>query len=293
MATSFVKAAAVQFDPQVGLENKAGNVTRTLEMITEAADSGANLIVLPELANTGYSFSTREDAYAHAEPLDGDTVTQWADLAQQRELYIVGGFAELDDDGIRIFDTAVLVGPKGYIGHYRKAHLWDTEKTVFTPGDTGFRVFDTPIGRIGLLICWDIWHPEVARILALAGADVLCSTNCWVWTPPPVLDEQGRCMASYLTMSASHVNSVPIVAADRVGKEGDAEFLGCSLITGTNGWPASEVAPAEGEAIVYAELDLMESRGAKTWNARNNVFTDRRTDLYDATLGSGEPVHPR
>jgi predicted amidohydrolase len=109
---SAVRAAAIQFDPQVGLENKDANVARGIELVNEAADNGANLVVLPEV------------------------------------------------DGVDMFDTAVLIGPDGYIGRYRKTHLWNREKLVFEPGNEGYPVFPTPIGRIGLLVCWDIWFPE-------------------------------------------------------------------------------------------------------------------------------------
>ncbi|MEO3822890.1 nitrilase family protein [Actinomadura sp. B10D3] len=292
-AVSPVTAAAVQFDPQVGLENKEKNVQRSLELINEAADRGATLIVLPELANTGYGFATREEAYAHAEPVpDGPTTRAWTEVARERGLHIVGGLAERD--GVRLYDTAVLTGPDGVVGTYRKTHLWNREKLIFEPGDLGFPVFPTRIGRIGLLICWDVWFPEVPRLLATQGADVVCSVNNWVWTPPPLFDEAGRCMASYLTMSASHVNSLPIVAANRVGEERGGRFLGCSLITGTNGWPIGSVAPAEDETTVYADLDVVAARSAPIWNDLNDLVRDRRTDLYDPLLGyRGGDAFPR
>lgn len=292
MSTSAVAAAAIQFDPRVGLENKDKNLSRTFELVTEAAGHGANLIVLPELANTGYAFATREEAYAHAEELTGPTVGAWTELARTRDIHLVGGFTELD--GVRLFNSAVLIGPDGLIGHYRKTHLWNREKLIFTPGDLGFPVFDTRIGRIGLLICWDIWFPEVARLLSVQGADVICSVNNWVWTPPPLFDDTGRRMAAYLTMTASHVNHLPIVAANRVGEERGAKFLGCSLITGTDGWPASGIAAPEGETIVYADLDLMATRSAAIWSDLNDLPRDRRTDLYDPLLGyRGGQAYPR
>jgi predicted amidohydrolase len=284
LSTSPVTAAAVQFDPQVGLENKDGNLKRTLELSKEAADRGATLIVLPELASTGYAFATREEAYAHAEPVpSGPTTQAWIGFARDRGVYLVAGIAE--SDGVQLFDTAVLIGPEGLIGKYRKTHLWNREKLIFTAGDLGFPVFDTRIGRIGLLICWDIWFPEAARLLAVQGADVICSVNNWVWTPPPLFDEAGKCMASYLTMTASHVNNVAFVAADRVGEERGGKFLGCSLITGTNGWPIGKVAPAEDETILYGDLDVVAARSALIWNDLNDLARDRRTDLYDPLLG--------
>lgn len=215
--TSPARVAVVQFDPQVGIEKCAGNLRRSLELALEAVNGGANLIVLPELSNTGYFFSNRQDAFAHAEAVpDGPSVRCWIDFAREHNVYLVAGLAERD--GMRLFNTGVLVGPDGFIGKYRKAHLWNLEKLWFTPGDLGFPVFDTPIGRIGLLICWDIWFPEVPRILAQQGADIICSLNNWVWTPPPLFDDAGKCMASYLTMTAAHVNNVFIAAASRIAR---------------------------------------------------------------------------
>ena len=288
-----VRVAVIQFDPQVGIEHCDNNLCRGLQLAEQAVGEGANLIVLPELANTGYTFSTRAEAYAHAETLaDGPSVNAWAAFAREHQVYLVAGFAERD--GLKLYDSAVLLGPEGLLGHYRKAHLWNQEKLWFTPGDLGFPVFETPIGRIGLLICWDIWFPEVPRLLALQGADIICSLNNWVWTPPPLFDTSGRCMASYLTMTAAHVNNVHIAAANRIGSERGGRFLGCSLIAGTNGWPIGEVAGAENECILYAELDLTSARSAPIWNSLNDLPRDRRTDLYGSMLGYDlHPALPR
>lgn len=157
--TSPIRAAAVQSNPRVGVENKDDNVQATLRQIDEAAANGARLIVLPELASTGYAFDTRDEAYAHAEPVpDGPTCAAWIEAARKHDAYIVAGIAE--SDGVTLYDTAVIVGPEGFIGKYRKTHLWSREKLIFTPGDD-FPVFETRIGRIGLLVCWDIWFPEI------------------------------------------------------------------------------------------------------------------------------------
>ncbi|WP_214410531.1 nitrilase family protein [Sphaerisporangium fuscum] len=287
------RVAVVQFAPQAGLDNRAANSERALALAARAADDGATLIVLPELATTGYSFRTRAEAYAHAESVpDGDTVRAWESFARERGVHLAGGLAERD--GARLYDTAVLVGPDGYVGHYRKAHLWNEEKLWFTPGDLGFPVFETPIGRIGLLICWDIWFPEVPRLLAQQGADIICSVNNWVWTPPPIFDESGRCMAAYLTMTAAHVNNVFIAAANRVGTDRGARFLGCSLIAGTNGWPIGPVAGAEEETVLTADVDLVAARSAPVWTPLNDLIRDRRTDLYDPMLGyTRGPAFPR
>ncbi|MFI9534745.1 nitrilase family protein [Nocardia fusca] len=283
MTVSPVTIAVIQSDPKVGLEHREKNLAEGLAAADAAVAAGANLVVLPELASSGYSFGSRSEAYAHAEPIDGPFIGAWCEFAAQRAVYVVVGFAELD--GVRLFDTAALIGPGGLIGTYRKTHLWNEEKLWFTPGDLGFPVYDTPIGRIGMLICWDIWFPEVPRILAQQGADIICSSNNWVWTPPPLFDEAGRCMADYLTMTAAHTNNVFIAAANRVGVDREARFLGCSMIAGTNGWPLSGIAGPEETTILTASVDLMTARSAPIWNDLNDLHRDRRTDLYDSMLG--------
>ncbi|KAA8695587.1 nitrilase family protein [Pseudomonas proteolytica] len=291
--TSPVRIAVVQFDPQVGLENRESNLRRSLALAAEAVNGGANLIVLPELSNCGYFFNSRQDAFEHAEVVPGGASVQaWMTFAATHQVYLVAGLNEID--GRQLFNTAVLLGPDGLIGKYRKAHLWNLEKLWFTPGNLGFPVFETPIGRIGLLICWDIWFPEVPRLLSQQGADIICSLNNWVWTPPPLFDEAGKCMASYLTMTAAHVNNVFIAAASRIGEERDARYLGCSLIAGTNGWPIGKVASADRQEILFADIDLTSARSAPIWNSLNDLQRDRRNDLYDQMLGySQHPALPR
>lgn len=292
-AVSAVRVAVVQFDPQVGIQHSQANLEHSLELAREAAINGANLIVLPELANTGYLFGTRQEAFLHAELIpEGPSMQAWLDFARKHQVYLAAGLAERD--GVQLFDSAVLVGPGGFIGKYRKAHLWNREKLWFTPGNLGFPVFDTPIGRIGLLICWDIWFPEVPRLLSLQGADIICSLNNWIWTPPPLFDDSGKCMASYLTMTAAHANNVFIAAANRIGEEQGERYLGCSLITGTNGWPIGKVASADEQTILYADIDLTSARSAPIWNSLNDLHRDRRVDVYDSMLGyTDHPLLPR
>lgn len=284
LAISPVRVAVVQFDPQCGPENRSANLFNSLYLAQQAAAGGANLIVLPELANTGYAYRNREEAFALAEAVpDGPSVQQWSEFACTHNVYLAAGLAERD--GNKLYDCAVLVGPDGFIGKYRKAHLWNLEKLWFSPGELGFPVFETPIGRIGLMICWDVWFPEVPRLLSLQGADIICSLNNWVWTPPPLFDETGKCMASYLTITAAHVNNVFIAAANRIGTDRGNRFLGCSLIAGTNGWPLGRVAGAEEETILYADIDLVSARSAPIWNSLNDLPRDRRVDLYGPMLG--------
>ena len=287
------RVAVVQFNPQVGVENLKANSEAVYERLNKAVAEGANLIVLPELATTGYTFESREEAYAHAEEVpSGATVAGWVDFAATHDVYIVGCLPELD--GVELFDTAVLVGPDGYVGKYRKTHLWNEEKLFFSPGDLGYPVFPTKIGRIGLLVCWDIWFPETARIVAQQGADIICIPTGWVWTPPPLYDASGTCMAAYLTMTAAHANNVFIATADRIGTERTSGFMGNSLIANTTGWPIDRIAGPDEDTILYADIDIVASRGAPIWNQFNDLLRDRRTDLYDQLLGyRGGPALPR
>jgi N-carbamoylputrescine amidase len=279
-----VRVAVVQFNPQVGLDNLESNALAVRQRLQQAVREGANLIVLPELATTGYCFHSREEAFAHAEPVpDGQTVRGWIAFAKEKQVYLVGCLPEAD--GHQLFDTAVLVGPDGFVGKYRKTHLWNEEKLFFTPGNLGFPVFDTKIGRIGLLVCWDIWFPETARIVSQLGADIICIPTGWVWTPPPLYDASGTCMAAYLTMTAAHANNVFIATADRIGTERGAGFMGNSLIAGTNGWPIGRIAGPDEDTILYGDIDLVQARTAPIWNQLNDLQRDRRTDLYDQLLG--------
>jgi predicted amidohydrolase len=291
LVASPVRIAVVQCDPKVGVENMDRNLEAAKSYLNAAARQGAKLVVLPELVTTGYCFTGREEAFAHSETIpDGRAVQSWISIAARHQMYIVGCIVERD--GARLYDTAVLVGPEGYVGRYRKTHLWNNEKLWFTPGDEGYPVFDTRIGRIGLLVCWDIWFPETARIVAQQGADIICTPTNWVWTPPPLYDASGICMAAYLTITAAHVNNVFIAAADRVGQERGAGFMGNSLIASTNGWPVGKVAGPEEETMLLADIDLSASRVAPVWNQLNDLHRDRRTDLYDQMLGyaGGKPL---
>ncbi|MCW2559568.1 MAG: Nitrilase/cyanide hydratase and apolipoprotein N-acyltransferase, partial [Mycobacterium sp.] len=185
--------------------------------------------------------------------------------------------AERTDDCL--YNSSVILGPHGYIGTYRKLHLWDNENTIFTPGDLGLPVFPTPLGNVGILICYDLWFPEVARTLTLSGAELLCVPTNWV---PLVAGNGGdeTAMANVLCMANSHCNGVPIVAADRCGVERGQLFLGRSVITHGTGWPAAGPGSADCEQILVAELDVENSAGARQWNEFNNPLTNRRVDAY-------------
>lgn len=282
--SSRIGVACVQMEPVVGA--KAANVDKTLRMIGEAADRGAKLVVLPELANSGYVFETREEAFEAAEPVPGGpTCDAWAAIARDRRLYIVAGICERA--GTKLYNSAVVIGPEGYIGTFRKVHLWAEENLFFEPGDHGFPVFQTPIGRIGVGICYDGWFPETYRLCALQGADIVCVPTNWV--PIPGQAEGREAMANILCMAAAHSNSIFIAAADRVGTERGQPFEGQSLIVSYSGWPVAGPASRDREEIILAEIDLGEARRKRNWNAFNQVLRDRRTDIYAEMLGSSHP----
>ena len=227
-----VKIACIQMKPVVG--DKDGNVAKSLQYIGEAADHGAQLIVLPELCNSGYVFESMDEARSLAEPVPGGpTVAAWARIAAERNLHIVAGIDEID--GHSLYNSAVVIGPDGYIGTFRKVHLWNRENAFFTPGDRGFPVFDTALGRIAALICYDGWFPESYRECALQDADIVCVPTNWV--PINGQDENREAMANILTMASAHSNSVFVACADRVGTERGQPFIGQSIIVSYTGWP--------------------------------------------------------
>jgi N-carbamoylputrescine amidase len=239
---------------------------------------------LPELTNSGYVFRSRAEAFAAAEPIpDGPSVQAWRECALQHGVYIVAGIAE--NDGDRLFNSAVLLGPDGLIGTFRKAHLWNEENLWFEPGNGGFPVFDTPLGRIGVAICYDGWFPETFRLLALQGADIVCVPTNWV--PIPGQRENKPPMATILAQAAAHSNSVFIACANRVGTERGQLFIGQSLIVNYTGWPDAGPASVDQSEILTADVDLGAARRKRNWNAFNQVLRDRRTDVYDEMLGSG------
>jgi predicted amidohydrolase len=276
-----VRIACIQMQPAIG--KVEDNVAHSVGLIKRATDLGAKLIVLPELSNTGYMFQSREEAFAVAEPIpDGPTVKAWSEIAAKRGLHLVAGICERD--GNKLFNSAVLIGPSGYIGTFRKVHLWNEENLYFEPGDLGFPVFHTAIGRIGIAICYDGWFPETYRLAALQGADIVCVPTNWV--PIPGQAEGREAMANILAMAAAHSNSIFIACADRVGTERGQLFEGQSLIVGHTGWPVAGPASRDKEEILTADVALGEARRARNWNAFNQVLRDRRSDLYDEMLGS-------
>ncbi|WP_081955216.1 nitrilase family protein [Achromobacter sp. RTa] len=283
-----IGVASIQMAPAIG--EVAANVARSIELAEEAAARGARLVVLPELANTGYMFESREEAYALAEPVpEGPSSRAWIELAGRLGIYLVAGIAERCGD--RLYNSALVAGPQGYIGTYRKLHLWGDENLYFEAGDLGLPVFHTELGRLGVAICYDGWFPEVYRLLALRGADLVAVPTNWV--PMPGQTPDGPAMAHALAIAGAHSNGLTVVCADRVGVERGQPFVGRSLIVGSQGWTAAGPASADREEILLAAVDLKAARRGRQLNAFNHVLRDRRRDVYDERLGVADAPSQR
>ncbi len=269
-----LRVSCIQFEPHFGAV--AANIARASDLIRAAATEGSALIVLPELASTGYVFESEAEAAALSEPVpDGPTTRAWAALAAELGVHIVAGIAE--KAGETLYNAAVIVGPEGYLGTYRKAHLWDQENVFFAKGDLGFPVFDTTLGKVGVAICYDGWFPETFRQLTLGGAEIVCIPTNWVPMPDQPAGEAA--MANTLHRAAAHTNGIFIACADRVGVERGQPFEGQSLIIGPKGWPLAGPASRDETETLSAVVDLDEA-GRKDLNTFNSLLRDRRTDIY-------------
>ena len=278
---SRIRVACLQMEPRIG--QVQANVARSLELIAQAAGAGAQLAVLPELCNTGYVFATREEALGLSEAVpDGPTCAAWMAAARTHSMFIVAGITERD--GAKLYNSAVLIGPQGPIGTYRKNHLWGAENTIFEPGNLGVPVFDIGAGRIACAICYDIWFPEIFRLAALQGADMLCVATNWV--PMPAQPGNLPMMANILAMGGAHANSMFVAAADRIGVERGQPFLGNSLIVSHSGWPLAGPASLDREEMLIADIDLADARRNRNLTDFNERLRDRRTDMYGEMLGS-------
>ncbi|KXU37316.1 hydratase [Ventosimonas gracilis] len=271
-----VQIACIQMQPVVG-ELKQ-NRTRSLSLIRKAAEQGAQLVVLPELANSGYMFASRQEAFALAEPLpDGETAQALIKQAEELGIWLVAGIAEHAGD--RLYNSALVAGPRGYIGSYRKLHLWGEENQFFEPGDSGLPVFHTDWGVLGVAICYDGWFPEVYRLLALQGADVIAVPTNWVFMPGQT--PESPTVHHSLCLAGAHSNGLVIASAARIGIERGMHFVGRSLIAGSEGFALSAAGSSENEEIIMAEVDIAAMRRKRQFNAFNHIQRDRRTDLYN------------
>jgi N-carbamoylputrescine amidase len=280
-----IRIACLQTEPTLG--DVAGNLADQAVACAEAIANGTDLLVLPECSTTGWAFNSVEQAQEVAETVPaGSACQQWLALCRDNNVHLVAGVVERDGD--HLYNTSVLMGPDGMIGTYRKAHTWALEKTFYEPGNLGVPVYDTPLGRIGMHICYDCWFPESFRLMAAQGADLICAPSNWV--PVPTQRDDLPAMANLLCMTNAHTNLVYVAAAGRVGADGDQPFIGQSIIVDHAGWPIAGPASAESPEIIYADIDLIGSRAERHGNPFNQPLRDRRLDIYDEMLGSSHPA---
>jgi predicted amidohydrolase len=269
---SEVSLACCQLAPRVGEVDH--NRSAAHEAIVEAAENGAQIVVLPELANSGYVFEDAAEARACAEPLDGPTVAGWTMLARDHELVIVGGLCECDGSVLR--NTSVIIDRNGLRAAYRKAHLWDRERLFFEPGDDRPPVVDTPNGRIGTMICYDLEFPEWVRLAGLAGAEVLCAPTNWPREPRPQAERPAEVVR---VQASASTNRMFIAACDRCGAERGVEWVSGTVIVGPDGFPLAGPVCADTPTTVLSPCDLAQARN-KRISERNDVLADRRPELY-------------
>jgi predicted amidohydrolase len=268
-----------QIAPAVGELEENRRLAR--DAVREAVSAGARLVVLPELCTSGYVFESPEEARACSEPGDGPSLRAWAEEAARGDAVVVGGFCELGVDGL-LYNSAAVVDGGGVLGVYRKLHLWDREQLVFEPGRECAPVLETRVGRVGVGVCYDLDFPEVARGLALAGADIVVMPANLPRFPRP---EGERPIEVTLAMATAHVNHVFVALCDRCGPERGVDWVGGSVVCDESGWVLAGPPERSGPGLVLAECDLFRAR-QKAWNERNDVFGDRRPDLYRL----GEPA---
>lgn len=263
-----ITAAFFQFNPEFG--NKAGNLKKVAASLANLAGT-LHLLVLPEFFATGYQFLSRDEVDTLSEKIpEGETTQVLTGVAQEKTLYIIAGLPEKNNK--KYFNSAVLIGPDGYIGTYRKTHLFFEEKKYFTPGDTGFQVWHTEIGQIGIMICFDWFFPESMRALALNGAEVVGHPANLVMPYCPAAMPI-RCLE----------NRVFSVTANRTGTEQrnaaqTLHFIGQSLIATPEGKILVN-ASSDTDVLMTADIELSIARN-KSINSLNDIIRDRRPEMY-------------
>jgi len=264
--SSNIKVGFLQTQPEFGAVEANLSQAKTLW-----GERKVDLLVLPELFNTGYQFQSLAEARNLSEVIpDGPTTRFLIDWGRDSGMTIVAGLAERD--GKILYNSAVIVGPKGLIGKFRKAHIFDSENNFFQQGDLPFTVFDAGFAKIGIMICFDWRFPETARTLALQGADIIAHPSNLVLP---------HCPQAMITRCLE--NRVYAVTCDRVGVENRApgdplKFIGQSQVVDPDGTVLIRASEDREEAHVV-EIDLEKARN-KRINGRNDLFADRREDLY-------------
>jgi len=286
MTTRILKVALVQERDQGSAE---ANLAVIETRVAEAAASGAKLVLLQELHNGAY-FCQHESVHEfdRAEPVPGPTSERLGRLASKHGVVIVGSIFERRAAGLYHNTAVVLESDGGLVGKYRKMHIPDDpgfhEKFYFTPGDLGFHPIDTSVGRLGVLVCWDQWYPEAARLMALAGAEILLYPTAIGWDPDDAQDEKDRQRSAWMLSHRGHAvaNGLPVLSCNRIGLEPSP--LGTSGITF---WGSSHVLGPQGEFLAQASTDAAQVLLADIDMARSEsvrriwpFLRDRRIDAY-------------
>lgn len=285
---------------QVGLiqqQNTADSIDnrqRLTQKITQLAHQGCQLIVLQELHETLYFCQTEQvDLFDLAEPIPGPASNHYSQLAKQLGIVLVTSLFEKRSAGL-YHNTAVVFDTDGHMaGTYRKMHIPDDpayyEKFYFTPGDLGFQPIETSLGKLGVLVCWDQWYPEAARLMALAGAEILIYPTAIGFESSDTPDEQERQREAWMTVQRGHAiaNGLPLIAVNRVGLEPDPsgqtkgiKFWGSSFVCGPQGEVLAK-APTDSETEIMVQIDMHRSEQVRRWWP---FLRDRRIDAYDEIL---------
>ncbi len=266
-----MKVGFIQFNPVFGEVTR--NLERSIELIREGAD--ADLLVLPELCTSGYLFIDKEELKKLSEKVpDGPSTKAWIEVAQETNTYIVAGICEKLSE-TDFYNSAVLIGPDGFIDVYRKIHLFNNEKNFFKAGTGPFKIYDLGLAKIGIMVCFDWYFPEVARILALHGADIICHPANLVLP------------FSQKTMLARSIeNRIFTITANRVGSDIRSNtkliFTGQSQITSPKMAILAQASEVE-EVVKIVTIDPTLARN-KMVTANNHAFLDRRVELYAPLL---------
>ena len=260
---------------RISIENPDGNRAAVRELVAQAAEEGADLVVLPELVTSGYVFADAAEAHAAAETSTGPTVTLLRELSSHHGLMIIAGWCEASGSR-RPYNSAALVDRGELLGAYRKTHLWDREKLIFTPGDERPPVLPTRLGSIGLLICYDLEFPELVRDLALRGAQLVAVPANW---PATVVPPGERPVEVTKALAAAATNRVAVAVADRCGLERGVAWHGSSLICAVEGYPVAGPAQSEQSVLLCADVDVV-AASDKRLGDFNDALADRRPELY-------------
>jgi 5-aminopentanamidase len=275
-----MRVAVAQLDPKLG--EKARNLQACLARLEEAVGAGAKLLVLPECAIPGYMYESLDEAMPFAEEIPGPSTEVLAEACRRLDAHVVCGLLERDGDLLR--NAAVLVGPDGLVGTYRKTHLPFLGVDRFVTAGDELSVFETPLGRIGVEICYDLRFPEATRTLALQGADLVAH--------PTNFPVAARVQTELITVARAAENRIFLLTANRSGKERWAEFCGWSQIVDPFGKRLAE-AGETGETLLVADIEVEQARDKDyviPGDYELYLFEDRRPELYGALVAEPQTV---